>query len=136
MSWEKFDKNFILFWRKRLRYLKIGLVYDDLYNAENPIVIEAINRLPKEVLEARDKRLILATELSLHKTILHKEEWTPIEIDVPYLRPYIDWVTSEMEELDSEYMSRYDIPIPPFPKYNLEEYHAGYGPIFDKRAIE
>lgn len=136
MSWEKIDKKFVFFYRKHiLGYAKYGLVHDDIFNSENAIVIEAINRLPLEVRNARDKRLSLAFDLSLHKTCLPSDQWTPVEIDVPYLSPYVAWVEAEMEEIDAEYMSRYDIPVAPLQRYDLEDYH-GRSPVFDKRKIE
>jgi hypothetical protein len=107
-----------------------------LATSEQPAVLEAINRLPKEVKMARDKRISRAMDLSFHKKILHESEWTPVEIDVPYLAPYIKWVEAEMEEHDAEVFARHDIPLPPYQKYDIgHDFHAGQGPIFGKKRL-
>jgi hypothetical protein len=55
--WEKIDKRLVLMWRKSLRYEQFGLLYDDIIGDEVPLVNEALNRLPKAVKEARDRRI-------------------------------------------------------------------------------
>jgi hypothetical protein len=136
LAWEKVDKLVVMAYYKSLRYREQGLVYDDLWDQEQPHVMEALRRLPVEVLIGRQKRLQMAFELSLHKKYLPREQWTPIELDVPYLTPYIMWVEAEMEEADAEQMAKNDILLPMFTKWNLKDYHAGLGPIFDKRHLE
>eukprot|EP01080_Neovahlkampfia_damariscottae_P000320 gene320-6734_t len=135
VAWEKFDKALVFSWWNSFSYRKLGLVFDDLASSEQPAVIEAINRLPKEVKIARSKRIGRAMDLSFHKKILDESEWTPIELDVPYLSPYIKWVEAEMEESDAEVFARNDIPLPPYQKYDLDEmYHAGRGKMFQNKT--
>ena len=51
---------------------------DDI-REENSEVLEAIRRLPKEVYDARNFRLIRALNLSNRKVVLPREEWTKLE---------------------------------------------------------
>ncbi len=131
---ERVDKNLIIFNRNMSRYQQYGLVKDDIIDDEDPLVIEAINRLPKEVREARIRRITRAFELSTNQKILPRSEWTPIEDDVPYLRPYMQWVYNEMEEYDAERLTHTHVPIPPHTKYSAEDYDHGH--IFKTRLID
>ncbi len=56
-TWERLDKAAVLMWRKSLRYEQFGLLYDDIIGDETPMIIEAVNRLPKAVKEARERRI-------------------------------------------------------------------------------
>jgi ubiquinol-cytochrome c reductase subunit 7 len=132
--WEKIDKQAVLMWRSGMRYEQFGLLYDDIIGDEVPLVIEAINRLPKEVKEARDRRLTRAFDLSSNQKRLPKEQWTKWEDDVAYLKPYIAWVRSEFEEHDAEAMARSDIPIPYVYKFNTDMYENKE--IFYKRQVD
>lgn len=77
-----------------------GLHRDDcLY--EDTDVKEAIRRLPSNVKDERQFRIIRALNLSMTKTILPKEEWTKYEEDTKYLQPYLDEVIKEREERDA-----------------------------------
>lgn len=135
-SWEKLDKYLVMRYRKSFRYQQYGLVMDDFFNGELPHVAEALHRLPKEIYAAREKRLQRATNLSLQRKILPKEEWTKPEDDVPYLYPYILWVETEMTEVDADQIARNNIVIPPISKYKHDDFGGGLGPIFDKRHLE
>merc|ERR1711872_999326 len=76
---------------------QIGLMRDDcLY--ENEDVKEALRRLPKGELDARNFRIARALNLSNQKTILPKEEWTTFDDDVRYLKPFLDQVLKEKAE--------------------------------------
>ena len=55
-----------------------GLWRDDLLH-ETPAVQEALKRLPQDVLDARNFRMVRAGYLDLRKDILPKEEWTKLE---------------------------------------------------------
>lgn len=79
-----------------------GLYYNDLYDdLTDPQVAEAVRRLPADVFDARNKRLLLATQASLCHTYLPKEQWTKYEEDVKYLDPYLDEVNREKAERDA-----------------------------------
>lgn len=131
---ERVDKNLIFFNRSMSRYHQLGLVKDDILDDEDPLIMEAINRLPKEVREARTRRITRAFDLSTNQKILPRNQWTPVEDDVPYLRPYIQWVYNEMEEYDAERLTHTHIPVPPHTKYSAEDYD--HGAIFKRRMID
>lgn len=69
---------------------------DCLYETE--AVQEAIRRLPKDLKDERNYRIIRALNLSMTKTILPKEEWTKYEEDFKYLEPYLKEVEKENAE--------------------------------------
>lgn len=115
-----------------MRYETFGLLYDDILNDEDPVVIEAINRLPEEVRRAREKRIARAFDLSVNQKRLPKEQWTKPEDDVAYLRPYVMWVRAEMEEYDAETLKKNDFI--PFFNVSAEDYETGK--VFKKRFIE
>ena len=115
-----------------MRYQTFGLLYDDILNDEDPMIIEALNRLPEEVRRAREKRLARAFDLSVNQKRLPREQWTKPEDDVAYLRPYVLWVRSEMEELDSENLKREDFL--PFFRVSPEDYETGKA--FKQRYID
>ena len=56
-----------------------GLRREDLYMEEDPVVAEALRRLPQEEKELRLWRLKRALDLSMKKNILPKEQWTSEE---------------------------------------------------------
>jgi ubiquinol-cytochrome c reductase subunit 7 len=132
-TWEKLDKAFILAHRNLSRYAQYGLVLDDVLNDEDPVVIEAINRLPKDVKDARIRRITRAFDLNVNGKILPKSEWTPIEDDVPYLRPYVLWVENEMEEYDAERYTHIHVPIPPYGRVSADAYD--HGQVFKTRQL-
>lgn len=72
---------------------------DCLY--EDTDVKEAIRRLPANLKDDRQYRIIRALNLSMSKTILPKEEWTKYEEDTKYLQPYLEEVIKEREERDA-----------------------------------
>lgn len=65
---------------------------------ENEDVKEAIRRLPRELYDERNYRMIRALNLSMTKTILPKDQWTKYEEDYRYLEPYLKEVQKEREE--------------------------------------
>jgi ubiquinol-cytochrome c reductase subunit 7 len=67
-----------------------------LYETED--VKEAIRRLPKELYDERNYRIIRAMNLSMTKTILPKDQWTKYEEDFKYLEPYLKEVEKEHAE--------------------------------------
>lgn len=77
--------------------LSSGLHYQDCYQ-DSPVLTEALKRLPPDVMDARNNRILRATYLSLNKTYLPKEEWTKYEEDIKYLQPYLEEVEREFSE--------------------------------------
>ena len=65
---------------------------------ETPDVLEAVNRLPQEVHDARLRRQKMACNLDLQQHELPKEQWITDETDVAYLDEYLDEVRRELEE--------------------------------------
>lgn len=65
---------------------------------ETPDVAEALRRLPKQLQDERNFRILRAMQLDGQKKILPKEEWTKLEEDVLYLKPYLDEVYKEKKE--------------------------------------
>lgn len=78
---------------------RYGLMRDDLL-LENfdQDVAEAVSRLPDHVIDERNYRLMRASQLSLTHQVLPKKEWTKLENDVQYLKPYVTEVRKEREE--------------------------------------
>ncbi|CAK9293410.1 unnamed protein product [Gordionus sp. m RMFG-2023] len=81
-------------------YNKYGLLYDDLYHDFNPIVLEAVRRLPDDLFHQRQHRQMRAIYLSMQKATLPKEQWVKYEDDKPYLKSYIKEVQDEIKEKD------------------------------------
>ncbi|KAJ3217249.1 Conserved oligomeric Golgi complex subunit 2 [Dinochytrium kinnereticum] len=84
------------FHRRHAKPLFKGLRFDDLIPDESEIVQEAIRRLPPREFQDRIFRYRRALNLSMAQTTLEKPEWTKPEEDLPYLRPLIDQVESEI----------------------------------------
>jgi len=55
---QRVDRWLTLHHREWMRYQRYGLLLDDIMNDEDPVVIEALNRLPKAVKDARERRII------------------------------------------------------------------------------
>lgn len=81
-------------------WIFLGLFLQDCYES-TPEVEEAVKRLPAEVFDARNKRIVLAFHASLNKTYLPKEQWTKYEEDVKYLQPYLEEIRREKAEQDA-----------------------------------
>ncbi|KAF8453484.1 cytochrome b-c1 complex subunit 7 [Terfezia claveryi] len=85
-------------------YRKIGLLADDLISEEDPIVQQALKRLPPKASYDRVYRMRRAMQCSLSHTLLPPNEQTKPEEDIPYLLPYINELLrekAEREELDA-----------------------------------
>ncbi|CAH1992322.1 unnamed protein product [Acanthoscelides obtectus] len=76
---------------------KYGLWRDDLLY-EDQDVAEALKRLDQKTVDERNYRILRATQLSLQKDILPKEQWTKLEEDKLYLTPLVNDVIKEREE--------------------------------------
>lgn len=79
---------------------KFGLMRDDLL-WEDEDVKEALKRLPENLVDERNYRIIRAVQLDLTKSILPKNEWTQLENDVLYLTPLVDDVIKEKKEQEN-----------------------------------
>ncbi|KAJ3292474.1 hypothetical protein HK104_005282 [Borealophlyctis nickersoniae] len=77
-------------------YRKIGLRFDDLIPEETPVVQEALRRLPPREYYDRLFRFRRALNLSANQTELDPQDWTKPEQDIPYLKPLIAGVESEV----------------------------------------
>jgi len=62
-----------------LTILYLGLWRDDILYEDNPDIAEALKRLPQEIRDQRNFRVIRAMQLEACKRILPKEEWTKYE---------------------------------------------------------
>ncbi|XP_790921.1 cytochrome b-c1 complex subunit 7 [Strongylocentrotus purpuratus] len=76
---------------------QLGLRRDDTLRS-NPIVEEAIRRLPENEYNDRVFRIKRALDLSLKHSILPKDQWTKFEEDSRYLKPFLDEVEKEFTE--------------------------------------
>ncbi|KAL0483472.1 cytochrome b-c1 complex subunit 7 [Acrasis kona] len=132
--WELVEKKSMYWLRLKNRYPKYGLLADDIISNESPVVMEAVNRLPQEIRDARTRRISRATDLVVNMKLLPDTYWTTVEEDVAYLQPYIRWVESEFEEHDSETLLRNDAPIP----FHLSIDHNKFenGQIFKQRFVD
>ncbi|XP_016909414.1 cytochrome b-c1 complex subunit 7-like [Apis cerana] len=83
-------------------YNRYGLYSDDVIYHDSPVVKEALRRLPKEVLDARNFRSIRAAQLDFLKMNLPREKWITYEQDMNYryLQPYIIEIVMEKQEVN------------------------------------
>ncbi|KAJ0251896.1 Cytochrome b-c1 complex subunit 7-1 [Hirschfeldia incana] len=81
------------------RLRRYGLRYDDLHDQyENLDIKEALNRLPREVVDARNQRLKRAMDLSM------KHEYLPEDLQTPfrgYLQEMLALVERERKEREA-----------------------------------
>ena len=80
---------------------------DDLTRT-NPTVEEALRRLPKDVFQERQFRMARAIGENANKNVLPESEWLKPEQDVSYLRPVIQQVVAEQQEIDDWNAGKYD----------------------------
>ncbi len=107
------------------KYMKYGLLTDDLQKDSNAITKEALRRLPKDVFQERQWRLARAIGANANKDVLHESEWIkPEQViwilkqiahsmllelihgvyffqDVSYLKPLVQQVVNEQREKDA-----------------------------------
>ncbi|XP_011155377.1 cytochrome b-c1 complex subunit 7 [Solenopsis invicta] len=83
-------------------YNKYGLYTHDLIDYDDPVIHEALRRLPKDVLDARNFRIIRAAQLSFLKRYLPREKWVTYEQDIEYryLSPYMEEIQAEQAEIN------------------------------------
>lgn len=65
---------------------------------ETPILTEALKRVSRQDLEARNFRIARATILYNAKIELPKEQWTEFDEDKLYLTPHIEAIEKELKE--------------------------------------
>ncbi|KOB78472.1 Cytochrome b-c1 complex subunit 7 [Operophtera brumata] len=82
---------------KMAGFNKYGLLRDDCLH-ETPDVTEALRRIPQNLVDERNFRMVRAMQLSLQKTILPQSEWTKYEEDCLYLSPVVEQVKRERLE--------------------------------------
>lgn len=58
---------------------KLGLMTDDLLHDMDDDVVEALRRLPQNLHDERNYRMLRAIQLNIQKSILPKEQWTKYE---------------------------------------------------------
>jgi len=85
---------------KGMNYRRYGLRFEDLL-IETPDVREALFRLPKGVLAARDDRIKRALVLNTGGDELPKAAWTREEDDLPYLAPYLSLSVQERRDREA-----------------------------------
>ncbi|CAL1677115.1 unnamed protein product [Lasius platythorax] len=83
-------------------YNKYGLYTHDVIDYNHPVVCEALRRLPIDMLDARNFRIIRALQLSFLKIHLPKEKWVTYEQDLEYryLGPYMEEIKAEQAEIN------------------------------------
>ncbi|TGZ54465.1 cytochrome b-c1 complex subunit 7 [Temnothorax longispinosus] len=83
-------------------YNKYGLYTHDIIYYDDPVVREALRRIPEEVLDARNFRHIRAIQLSFLKIYLPREKWVTYEQDIEYryLGPYMEEIQTEQAEIN------------------------------------
>ncbi|BFZ11253.1 hypothetical protein BsWGS_14292 [Bradybaena similaris] len=96
-TWYKFRR-----WMYYKSYFpQLGLRKDDVimetYVTEK-VLAEALKRIPKQELYARNYRILRANQLCMLKQILPRDQWTVYEEDTHYLLPYMEEVEKEFEE--------------------------------------
>ncbi|XP_076629187.1 cytochrome b-c1 complex subunit 7 [Colletes latitarsis] len=84
-------------------YNKYGLYSHDVFDYADPFIKEALRRLPKNVLDARNFRIMRALQADFLKTFLPKEKWITYEQDLEYR--YLD---SYLEEIEAERIEIYE----------------------------
>ncbi|KAL4579425.1 hypothetical protein LXL04_015572 [Taraxacum kok-saghyz] len=99
------NKNWLAAQHKKAlsaRLRKYGLRYDDLYDPMYDLdVEEALNRLPREIIDARNQRLLRAMDLSLKHTYLPEDlqaKQTPFR---SYLQEMLALVKRERAEREA-----------------------------------
>ncbi|XP_026468751.1 cytochrome b-c1 complex subunit 7-like [Ctenocephalides felis] len=76
-----------------------GLHLDDVRH-EDADVTEALRRLPQNIVDERNFRLVRAMQLSMNKITLPKDQWIKWEEDWRYLTPVLEQVKKEKLEKD------------------------------------
>ncbi|KAF8822791.1 ubiquinol-cytochrome c reductase [Cardiosporidium cionae] len=80
------------------RYLRHhGMMYDDCYNLQEPVIDRAISLLPADLATARYRRLMRGQHLNLLRLYLPlaEQNYDPF---IPYLAPYIEEAKFQMQE--------------------------------------
>ncbi|XP_029175826.1 cytochrome b-c1 complex subunit 7-like [Nylanderia fulva] len=91
-------------------YNKYGLYTHDVIDYTDPVVYKALRRLPMDILDARNFRIIRALQLSFLKIYLPKEKWVTYEQDLEYryLSTYMEEIKAEQAEINEFDCHNYD----------------------------
>jgi len=92
--------NLERFYTSAMNYRRYGLRFEDVL-LETPDVREALTRLPKDVLSARDDRIKQALVLHTGGDQLPRDQWTGEDDDLPYLAPYLAQVVQERRDREA-----------------------------------
>merc|ERR1712170_26266 len=88
--------------RKTPWIYQLGLKTQDVMR-ETEVSKEAVNRLPKKLMDDRTYRRLRAVDVSGQKMILPKDQWMTQEEDDDYLTPYMEQVAKEQQEIKDWY---------------------------------
>ncbi|XP_061178927.1 cytochrome b-c1 complex subunit 7-like [Saccostrea echinata] len=83
----------------------LGLWRDDM-RRESAVLREALTRLPRADLEARNFRIARAVVLNNAKMTLPRDQWTELDDDRLYLDPIIKKIEKEIKEKEDYAKSR------------------------------
>lgn len=76
-----------------------GLHYHDTWGSHmTPELKEAVRRLPPSILDQRQERIYIASELNYRQEWLPYDKWTKYDEDVRYLTPFLNDVHREFAE--------------------------------------
>jgi len=92
--------SFDRFYTRVMNYRRYGLKFEDIL-LETDDVTQALKRLPKDVLSARDDRIKRALVLQTGGDQLPTNKWTTEQEDAPYLAPYLAQVVQERRDLEA-----------------------------------
>eukprot|EP01013_Petalomonas_cantuscygni_P044567 TRINITY_DN91_c0_g1_i1.p1 TRINITY_DN91_c0_g1~~TRINITY_DN91_c0_g1_i1.p1 ORF type:complete len:194 (-),score=35.52 TRINITY_DN91_c0_g1_i1:314-895(-) len=99
---QKYQAWFAKHWRFQGGWQRIGMLYEDGFTQEEMWVVrEAFERMPAEVICARQKRMNAALEMWQHGVMLSSPEMPSSTQDVAYLSPYIRQLLDEWHEVRS-----------------------------------
>lgn len=87
---------------KQDMYQRYGLYYDDIREYDFcPEAKEAVRRLPSDLMNDRNYRLLRASQLDINKEYLPQDQWVTYEENQTagrYLEPYVQEVLAEWKE--------------------------------------
>mmetsp|Transcript_12393 Transcript_12393/g.29144 ORF Transcript_12393/g.29144 Transcript_12393/m.29144 type:complete len:178 (+) Transcript_12393:90-623(+) len=74
-----------------------GLMYDDMFNCNDPLIERALEILPHDLAVGRYRRMMRAVEMSCKKMHLPVEEqnYDPM---IPYMAPFVEEAKFQMQE--------------------------------------
>uniref|UniRef100_A0A915IHP5 Cytochrome b-c1 complex subunit 7 n=1 Tax=Romanomermis culicivorax TaxID=13658 RepID=A0A915IHP5_ROMCU len=94
----KMRQHILKFFWHNDRFREYGMLYHDTASDINPIVEEAMNRMPAHLIDARHERTMRACLLDLKNDVLPRDQWTKWEDETYYMTPYIREVQEEIRQ--------------------------------------